>query len=70
MDLVKVTATGMTVLAVKIINTITNNCHVPTIFGIVAVFLSLLVLYRPIKTSVLSYPADCSGYGWTYRVHL
>ena len=64
-DGVEVTSTGMMVLAVKSISTLTDNRHFSTFLGIGAVFLSLLVLYRRIKQAVYPIVPIVLVIGWS-----
>jgi uncharacterized protein len=65
---VKVTSTGMMVLAVKSISTLTDNRHFSTMLGIGAVFVSLLVLYRRIKQSLYPIIPITLVIGWSSAV--
>ncbi|MEQ6376156.1 hydrophobe/amphiphile efflux-3 (HAE3) family transporter [Bacillaceae bacterium S4-13-56] len=62
---VEVTSTGMVVLAVKSISTLTDNRDFTTFLGIGAVFLSLLVLYRRIKLAVYPIVPIVLVIGWS-----
>jgi hypothetical protein len=64
-DGVEVTSTGMMVLAVKSISTLTDNRHFSTFLGIGAVFLSLLVLYRRIKQALYPILPIVLVIGWS-----
>lgn len=64
-DGVEVTSTGMMVLAVKSISTLTDNRHFSTFLGIGAVFFSLLVLYRRIKQAIYPIVPIVLVIGWS-----
>ncbi|MGS2777794.1 efflux RND transporter permease subunit [Robertmurraya sp. GLU-23] len=65
---VEVTSTGMMVLAVKSISTLTDNRHFSTMLGIGAVALSLLVLYRRPKQALYPILPITLVIGWSSAI--